>query len=62
MITKIGQYLAGLPSFVSYFGEQGRTCDADTSHAKATLDWQTRSAASILETARAMIRLGIVKV
>jgi dihydroflavonol-4-reductase len=44
-------------------GELGRTRDADTSHAKAVLGWEARPVeGTILDTARDMIRLGIVKV
>ena len=44
-------------------GELGRTRDADTSHAKAVLGWQARPVeGTVLDTARDMIRLGIVKV
>jgi dihydroflavonol-4-reductase len=43
-------------------GELGRTRDADTSHAKAVLGWEARPVeGTILDTARDMIRLGIVK-
>jgi len=44
-------------------GELGNVRDADTSHAKAVLGWQARPVeGTILDTARDMIRLGIVKV
>ena len=44
-------------------GELGHTRDADTSHARQKLGWAARPAEeSILDTARDMIRLGIVKV
>jgi dihydroflavonol-4-reductase len=44
-------------------GELGRTRDADTSHAKEVLGWEARPVeGTILDTARDMIRLGIVKV
>jgi dihydroflavonol-4-reductase len=44
-------------------GELGRERDADTSHALAKLGWKARPVEeTILETARDMIRLGVVKV
>ncbi|MEQ1498924.1 MAG: NAD-dependent epimerase/dehydratase family protein [Novosphingobium sp.] len=44
-------------------GELGHVRDADTSHAQTVLGWHARPAKdSILDTARDMIRLGIVKV
>ena len=44
-------------------GELGHERDADTSHALAKLGWKARPAEeSILDTARDMIRLGVVKV
>lgn len=44
-------------------GELGGTRAADTSHAKAVLGWQARPVEeTVLDTARDMIRLGIVKV
>lgn len=43
-------------------GELGYVRDTSADHAKAVLDWQTRPAEeSILDTARDMIRLGVVK-
>lgn len=51
------------PVIRQVLGELGRTRDADTSHAKAVLGWEARPVeGTILDTARDMIRLGIVKV
>lgn len=44
-------------------GELGKVRNMDSSHAKEVLDWETRSEEeSIVETARSLIDLGIVKV
>lgn len=44
-------------------GELGNVRDTPATHAKEKLDWQTRDARdTIIETARDMIRLGVVKV
>ena len=43
-------------------GELGKVRDADASHAKAVLGWTARPPeASIVDTARSLIDLGIVK-
>jgi dihydroflavonol-4-reductase len=44
-------------------GELGNVRDMDASHAKTVLGWETRPVVeTILDTARDMIRLGLVKV
>ena len=44
-------------------GELGKTRNMDASHAKAVLGWETRSPQeSILDTAKSLIALGVVKV
>jgi dihydroflavonol-4-reductase len=44
-------------------GELGKTRNMDASHAKAVLGWETRSPQeSILDTAKSLIELGVVKV
>ena len=51
------------PVIKQIVGELGNVRECDAGHAKAVLGWQTRPVAeSILDTARDMIRLGIVKV
>lgn len=51
------------PLIRQVLGELGNERDADTSHARTKLGWTTRpEAETILDTARDMIRLGIVKV
>ena len=51
------------PVIKQVVGELGNVRDMDASHAKAVLGWETRPVAeSILDTARDMIRLGLVKV
>lgn len=51
------------PVIKQVVGELGNVREMDASHAKAVLGWETRPVAeSILDTARDMIRLGLVKV
>ncbi|MEQ1725716.1 MAG: aldehyde reductase [Sphingopyxis sp.] len=51
------------PVIKQVVGELGNVREMDASHAKAVLGWETRPATeSILDTARDMIRLGLVKV
>ncbi len=50
------------PVIKQVLGELGKTRNMDSSHAKAVFGWETRPVQeSILDTARDMIRLGIVK-
>jgi len=51
------------PVIRQVIGELGHERDADTTHAREKLGWSARPAAeSVLDTARSMIALGIVKV
>lgn len=51
------------PVIKQVVGELGNVREMDAGHAKAVLGWETRPATeSILDTARDMIRLGLVKV